>query len=491
MSATRSSLLAFLLGILAVAGFAPLYLHLVTLLALAGLLGLWAWASPRESARLGFAFGLGYFGTGVSWIYVSLHQFGAMPAFLAVGFTVLLAAVLALFPAAVGWVQAKAPLGTLRRTLAGAAAWTLAEWVRGWIFTGFPWLAAGYSQIPSSPLAGFAPLLGWLGVTGATLLAAAFLRAAFARRGRARWTMAGGLLLLLLAGGLLKNVEWTRPVGPPVSVSLLQGNIPQDVKWREDRLRLSLDTYAGLAATARGRLVILPETALPLFLDQVPPAYLELLAQGVKARGGDLVVGLPEYAPDGRRYFNSAFSLGTSPPQAYRKVHLVPFGEYIPLRPLLGWFVDLVSIPLTDFQAGAADQPPLAVAGQKVAVNICYEDVFGEEIIRPLPEATLLANLSNDAWFGDSLAPWQHMQMSQMRALETGRTVLRATNTGATAIIGPRGDVQAKLPHFTLAVLEGEAQGYAGATPYVRLGNLPVVGLALLGLFLAFRRRDT
>jgi apolipoprotein N-acyltransferase len=179
-----------------------------------------------------------------------------------------------------------------------------------------------------------------------------------------------------------------------------------------------------------------------------------------------------------QRYYNAVVSLGTSPTQGYAKSHLVPFGEFVP--PGFGWIVAVLRIPLSDFSRGSDGQRPLRLAGQRVALNVCYEDAFGPEIIRQLPEATLLANVSNVAWFGDSLAPAQHLRIARMRSIETGRTMLRATNTGVTAVIDPRGAVVGRLPSFSAGVLEASVQGYEGATPYVRAGNLPVVAAALL-----------
>ncbi len=491
----RGALWLFLplaLGVAAVGGFAPFYLYPLPVLALAVLFRLWRGMSARRAALGGLAFGAGYFGAGVSWIYVSMHEFGHMAAPLAVLATVVFCLFLALFPALAGWLQGRffAPHGR-RRLLAAAVFWAAAEWTRGWLFTGFPWLALGYSQVPAGPLAGYAPVLGVYGVSLAAALSAALLAGSLSlRRPFILHPLSFSLVFLLWAGGWgLKQVTWTTPVGKPVTVSLLQGDIPQDLKWREDRLQQSLATYARLMLMSEGRLVVLPETALPLFRHQVPEDYLALMAGRGQAAGGDVIVGLPEYASDGKEeYFNSAFSFGASPSQAYRKSHLVPFGEFIPFKPLFGWVVQVLQIPLSDFSRGAERQQPMRVAGQAVAVDICYEDVFGEEVIRQLPEATLLVNMSNDAWFGDSLAPWQHLQISQTRALETGRAMLRATNTGVTAIVGPRGDVERLAPAFTLAVLEGSAQGYAGATPYVRFGNYPAVALMVLLLAVLWRR---
>jgi len=235
----------------------------------------------------------------------------------------------------------------------------------------------------------------------------------------------------------------------------------------------------------------LPETALPLFYDNVPPEYLEDLAQHARRNGGDIILGLPERDFVQQAYYNSVLSLGTAPTQFYRKQHLVPFGEFVPLKPVFGPIVEAMQIPLTDFARGLPTQQPLAVAGQQVAMNICYEDVFGEEIIRQLPQATLLVNVSNDAWFGDSIAPRQHLQISQMRALESGRYMLRATNTGVTAIVNEKGRVMDQAPVFHAAALHGKAQGMSGATPYVRWGNAPFLVLmgGLLLLAVALRQR--
>ncbi|HET9700153.1 MAG TPA: apolipoprotein N-acyltransferase [Burkholderiales bacterium] len=495
---------ALLLGAASVAGYAPFHLFPLPVLGLAGLFWLWSRVeNSRGAALTGFAFGLGLFCTGTSWIYVSLHDFGAMPAPLAGLATFLFCALLALFPATVGWLQARIPLAPFPRfALLVPALWALSDWSRSWFLTGFPWLATGYSQVPASPLAGFAPLLGVFGVSLAAALSAGLLLLAAERRlpGPAgcataprAWPAIGLLGALWFAGFALKQVDWTEPAGGSLKVSLLQGNITQDLKWRPEKALATLDTYLRLAREAEGRLVILPETALPLFRHEVPPEYLEALARRVKGTGGDLLAGMPELTGP-REYYNSMVSLGASPTQVYRKHHLVPFGEFVPLRPLFGWVMNWLQIPLGDFSRGAPTQAPLAVADQKVAVNICYEDVFGEEIIRQLPEATLLANVSNDAWFGRSLGPQQHLQIAQARALETGRHLVRATNTGVTAVIDPRGRVLARAPEFTTTRLEAEVTGHTGATPYVRWGNWAVVlacAAMVLGPVAAARQRPT
>jgi apolipoprotein N-acyltransferase len=465
-----------------VLGFAPFYLYPLLIAALAVLIVLWRQAGSRRRALLiGFVFGLGYFLAGVSWVYVSLHDFGAMPAPLAAVLTLLFCCILACYPAAIGYTYYALGTSSVLATLVVLPAlWTLADWVRGWLFTGFPWIALGYSQVPASPLAGYVPIAGVYGATFATALSAALLVTLWTARKTLRaWLWSGALMSLWIGGYLLLQIAWTTPVGAPVSVSLLQGNIAQDLKWRPDRVASTLDAYRDLVVASHARLIVLPETALPLFLHEVPADYLAGLATHARSNGGDVLIGVPERSTS-RDYYNSVLSLGMAPAQTYRKSHLVPFGEFVPLKPLFGWFFEVTQIPLLDFSRGADTQQPLEVAGQRVAVDICYEDVFGAEIIRQLPQATLLVNVSNVAWFGRSMAPQQHLQISQARALETGRYMLRATNTGMTAIIDQRGKVREAAPEFTRAVVNGDVQGYAGTTPFVRWGNLPIIVLSLV-----------
>jgi apolipoprotein N-acyltransferase len=477
-------LFSLLGGAATVLAFAPFQLHPLAFLTFALLAHLWVHATPRRCAWIGFWFGLGLFGAGVSWVYVSLHQFGGMPAPLAAFATVVLCAFLALFPAAAGWLQARVPAGdAVRACLLIPAAWVLFEWLRGWILTGFPWLAVGYAAA-GWPLQGYAPLGGVFALSFLTVCVAGMLWLIV--RHKPKLAFAVMAVVLLLVGEALRHVPWTAPAGEPVATALLQGNIEQEMKFRPERYARILETYAQLAEATRARLIVFPETAVPGFFDRVDPAYLSRLEAAAKRNNGDLLLGVPYRARD--EYYNSVLTLGTSPQQAYHKVHLVPFGEFVP--PGFRWTLDLLSIPLSDFSRGTLEQPPLEVAGQRVAVNVCYEDAFGEEIARRLPEATLLVNVSNVAWFGDSLAPAQHLQIARLRAIETGRMHLAATNTGITAAIDRDGRVLKRLPQFAEARLEIAAQGYSGATPYVRLRDWPIVliSLGVLGLFVVRAR---
>jgi len=481
-------LTAALLGALAVAGFAPLGAFPLPILSLAGLFLLARGAAPKRAFLLGWAYGLGLFLAGVSWVYVSISTYGGMPAPLAALATLLFCAFVALFPALAlaGAARLAAP-GWRRLALALPAAWVLGEWVRGWILTGFPWLALGYSQAPDSPLAGFAPIVGVYGVGLLAALSAGLLAALAPAEGEAnkpRLPAFAALAAIWLSGLALQPIDWTRPTAAPVSVALLQGNIAQDLKFRPEKLDVTLRHYARAVLASDARLIVLPETALPLFRSSVPRDYLNLLAGHAKVRNGDLVLGLPE--DEGTRYYNSILTLGASPEGLYRKAHLVPFGEFVPFG--FRWAVELMSIPLGDFGRGAPDQPPLAAGGEKLAVNICYEDAFGEERLAAARESTLLVNLSNDAWFGASLAPRQHLQIGAMRSLEASRWQLRANNTGVTAILDHKGRVRAELTPFTAAALTGEAQGRTGSTPYLAMGNAPAIVLAVVLVVLARRR---
>jgi apolipoprotein N-acyltransferase len=480
--------LAALLGAAHALAFAPFHLPWLQWLALGGLFALaLPCLRPRDAAWAGLAFGLGWFGLGVSWVYVSMHVYGEMPAALAAAAAAAFCAFLALYPAAALWLGTRLARGAgPRALLALPAAWAGAEWLRGVLLTGFPWLASGYAHT-DGPLAGFAPVAGVHGVTLVAALLAGCVALA-ARRVRRHVPAAAALAVALLAGGqALRAVEWTTPAGAPLRVQLLQGNVPQNLKFADGGMALSEEAYLPLLANAaQADLVVMPESVLPLPLSYLPQPTLDALAE-VPRGGAALIFGI--FIEEPRvHYYNSAVGLAPGgAPQRYSKRHLVPFGEFIPWG--FRWFVDLMQMPIGDQQRGEALQPPMQLAGQRIAVNICYEDLFGAEIRQawrdPAQAPTLLLNLSNLGWFDDSLALPQHLQISRLRALETGRPVLRATNTGATAIIDARGRVVAQLPYLTRGVLSGEIQGHSGDTPYLRHGDAPALALILVALVAA------
>lgn len=450
-------------------------------------------ASIRQTALLGWAYGSGWMLCGIYWLFISMHRYGGMPAWMAALAVFLLAVFLGGFYACLlaggDWLRRRWRLGDAAALLLMfPTAWALSDWLRGWLLTGFPWLATGYAHT-DSPLAGFAPLIGVYGIGLLGAMAAGCLALLTARR-----VMPAAILAILFgAGAALAPLDWTEPNGKPVSVRLLQGNVPQDLKFDGDTAVATLALYADMIRQAPADLIATPETALPFFLHQLPPDYLPLLAAYARQSNSHLALGIP--VSDGpRRYANSMIGIAPAQDAArsyqyrYDKHHLVPFGEFIPFG--FRWFVDMMRIPLGDFSRAPVMQPPFRVGDQWVLPNICYEDLFGEEIAAQLaggggperPQASILLNLSNIAWFGDTIAVPQHLQISQMRARETGRPMLRATNTGATAVVDHKGRVQAQLPPFQAGVLATTVQGYRGATPYVRFGNLLFAGLALLAL---------
>ncbi|GAB6067405.1 apolipoprotein N-acyltransferase [Methylothermus subterraneus] len=476
------SLAALALGALLPLAFDPYDQAWLAPLALAGLFYLWQRAtSPRRAFGYGYLFGLTQFGWGVWWVFVSMHRYSGAGVLEAALLTALFIAFLALYPALAGWaaVRLRRPALLSWPALGLPTVWVAVEWLRGWLFTGFPWLEVGYSQV-DSPLAGFAPLLGGYGVGWLTALTASVLLIAWEKRLRAGpWVLVVGSIWL--AGMGLRSVAWTQPAGEPFRVALLQGNIAQDLKWQPETQAHILAAY--LRLTRRhldADLIVWPETAVPAFYHEVLDRLIVPLDQQAKAHGVDMLIGIPVLDLDTGRYYNALLSLGRSPGR-YDKRHLVPFGEFLPWRSVLGWVLEVLEIPLSDFTPGSRDQKPLKAAGFALAATICYEDAFARDALVGLPQAAYMVNVSNDAWFGDTIAPYQHLQMARMRALEAGRYLLRATNTGITAVIGPTGKVVAEAPAFVQTALTASVVPLAGATPYVILGDWPL-GLGVLGV---------
>ncbi|MGB5579712.1 MAG: apolipoprotein N-acyltransferase [Woeseia sp.] len=443
-------------------------------------------STPRGAARLGFAFGGGMFLAGTYWITISIHVFGQAPVVLAAFLMLCEVAVMAAWLALCGWLIARLGGGSpVRLLFVGPAAWLVIEWLRGWMFSGFPWLSLGYGQI-DSPLGSFLPIGGVYGVS----LLLAFSSASLVLALEPDWRLrALGLALLPWLLGLgMQTVSFTEPAGRPLRATVVQGGVSQDRKWLPEQFRPTLDLYRdALRAARESEIVVWPEVAIPSLDTQVQP-YLALLQRDLEP-DQSLLLGILEQ--DGAKIFNSVLKLDRSGREAYRKRRLVPFGEYFPVPDFVREWMRMLSLPHSDLAAGDAVQPLItSVGGQRIAVAICYEDAYGSEQLYAFPEATLIVNVSNDAWFGDSIAPHQHLQIARVRAREVGRYALRATNNGISGLIGAKGELLAVAPQFEFATLTLEVLPMRGTTPYSMTGNWLVVNLALLLLGLAFWTRN-
>ena len=464
----------------------------------------------KRGALTGFIFGLAYFLAGVAWVRVSMNEFGGMPLPLAWFSAFLFCAFLALYPMLAGaftaWAKPKNPWFF---AFVFASAWTFAEYLRAHLFTGFEWLSVGVSQATGTTSALTAMLFGSFGTTFLIVFVAAMTMPtarAISRVVRSVFTDAhpelgtwGGaelavgiyvltpVFFIYMMSYVVNAVAFGDATGKPLKISLLQGNVAQSMKWEPEKFAETLKLYEKLVTQAKGELIILPETALPAPLSRIPPEYIERLRGIANSKNANLIVGVP--VEEKGKFYNAAISLGVEDSQQYRKVHLVPFGEYMPLRGLLAWFYANLTIPMSDFSSGGALQPNIKVNGQSLGISICYEDAFARDVHRTLPDATLLVNISNDAWFGQSAAAEQHLQLSQMRAIEFGRPMLRANNTGITAVIDEKGRVTQRLAPFTEGILETTIQGRKGSTPYAAWGDLPILLICLAGLGIGAAQR--
>ena len=483
--------LAPLLGVLATLGFAPYGQWYLSLLALALLLALCARATPRRAALLGWLYGWAHFATGIYWVYISTHVYGGAPAWLGALLLVTLSGYLAAYPALAMGLAAR--FGLLRSPagwIGVPALWTLLELVRGWFYSGFPWLSLGEVAV-DTPMARLAPLVGVPGLSAVLVLAAfALYRLGVEHTARGRLLAAAALVAPGLAALLPPPSAWTRPAGAPQTVALVQSNIPQDEKWLPHMRLEALSRHWRLTQQAwPAKLVIWPEVALTQPLHQLKDDYLAQLSRQAAARDATVLLGILVF--EGDRHYNSIVTIGASSGR-YDKRHLVPFGEYFPIPDFLRPLMDVLDMPYKDFDAGADDQPLLALNGHRIEASICFEDVFGSEIGARARDAAYLVNVTNDAWFANSSAPHQHLAFSRLRAMETGRWFLRAANTGISALISPDGEIAQRAPQFEAVVLRGEVEPREGVTPYQRAGNLPLwLGSALLlaGAALWQRRR--
>jgi apolipoprotein N-acyltransferase len=475
-------LLAFAAGSLSVGAFSPFDWWWLLLPSLGLLFGLWMWTGGGAAFRLGLCFGFGQFGFGVSWVYISIQTFGGMPPVLA-GLCVFgLVLWLSLFPALTGWLQAKfRRLHPVARLLAVIpVTWTLLEWTRGWLFSGMPWLSNGYAML-ETPLVGLAPLGGVYLVGLLTSLAAGVLAMLFVRPGRVALVSLLLPALALLTGFLLDSHSWTRGEGDPIDVAIIQNNVPLRNKWNPDNRVAILQEYMDRSMElGDSDLVVWPEGAVPDYLENLPLEFWQTLA----IHPADFVLGTLHRPPGGNDYYNT-LAVVSDELHLYNKQHLVPFGEFFPMERLLDPILRHLTMPMADFSSWRSPQESVPVAGNRAAASICYEDAFPHEWRNQVAAAGFLINISEDMWFGDSLAPHQRLQMARFRAREMERPMVRSSNNGLSSLIDWRGRVTAVAPQFEKAVVTGTVSPRTGTTPFVRWGDWPALFLAGVMLVVA------
>lgn len=493
-----ADILALGAGAALVLAFAPFAWWLIVVLAPAVLMFLWLDCPAHRAFRRGYLFGLSFFGVGVSWVFNSIYEFGDAPAFLALLITLAFVLFLSLYPALTGALIARltnVPEG-IKLALVFPSVWVLMEWLRSWVITGFPWLLVGQAHA-ETPLVGIIPVFGVLGASWLSLSTSGLVVLILTVQGQIRWLSLVTIVCIWGGTNFLGKVPWVEPAGAPFSASLIQGNVSQDAKWLPENRQATLNLYRDLTRKHfTSDLVVWPESAVPAFYRQLERTYFMPLMQEARNNRTQLVVGVFYYDPNTDRAYNSMASLGDSV-EFYHKRHLVPFGEFMPLRGLLVWMDDFLNIPMSDLGAGRGT-PVLNFGKLAAGVSICYEDAYGNEVIDALPAANFLINVSNDAWFGDSLAPHQHLEIARLRAVETGRFLLRATNTGISAVINERGEILSRSPQFKTDVLTDTVIPMKGLTPFARWGNWAIVTLLLVSLLIItasaqirYRRKST
>lgn len=473
--------IAFFCGALLPVAFAPISFYPLAIIVPAIMFWVWQGSSLGLAFRRGYLFGFGLFAVGASWVYIAISDFGFTSWPVALLLTHIFVAFLALFPAfqALLSVFLARYLNQFLVMPVFIVVWVLFEWIRGWFMTGFPWLNLGYSFI-DSPLVGYAPILGVYGLSLLAVISAVAVLKIFSSRNLLSISLIFFVTGIWIIGSAFQTVQWTKEKDKPLSVAIVQANLPQITKWDPEQIMFRMNTYAEMTEPLWGNydLVMWPENALTILWQDAPFAYKEKLKNRAKQSSTTLVIGLP-YGDVDSKYYSSLLVLDEKQ-SVYHKRHLVPFGEYVPLPDFMKQLAGFFNLPMSGFSHGAPHQQHLVAAGQKMAPSICYEDAFGEELIEFLPEASLLINGSNNAWYGKSWAPHQHLQIARMRAVETERQLIRSTTTGISALIDHRGKFLKQSPQFERALLIGEVQPRSGATPYVSYGNYPVISLVLL-----------
>ena len=481
--------IVFIAGALLALAFSPVDFYFLSVLSPAVLFYSFLFVTPRRAAWLGWWFGLGFFTIGVSWGFVAIYVFGLSSIFVSAILTFIGISLMAAYLALQGYLSVFfiRKFNITNRAVILIVVfplfWALLEWFRGWFLTGFPWLSLGYSQT-NSVLSGYAAVLGVYGISWLVALSAGLVLFALLQSNK-KIIVLFTVVSIWIGGFLLLQVDWTEIKGKPLKVSLIQGNVEQRNKWDPDHFEKRKQRYLSLTRKHwDSDLILWPENSLTIFHHQLEESIFIPLAKEAKKHNSDIILGLPYMDQETDEYFSSLMAINhiSNKEQFYHKSHLVPFGEYVPLASLLRGLITFFDLPMSGFTPGKYEQKLLIAAGQKIAPTICYEDAFGEDLIRFLPEATLILNASNNAWYGDSFAPHQHVQISQMRALETGRDLMRVTTNGVSALINYKGKIISHSPQFKAYVVTGLVQPRKGATPYVRFGNYALIFIIVLGL---------
>jgi apolipoprotein N-acyltransferase len=472
--------------------FAPFHLYYLAPLSLCLLLCSWLRSTTKNAVLNGFLFGLAFYGTSVYWVYISMHDFGLMPAVLAGPITLLFVAALASFFAVFGFlfVHFFRNENFTKYLLAFPAIWTLFEWVREWFLTGFPWMQLGYSQTASVLGRGFGPVMGVYGISFLVALMAGLIMLLLTLSNwKKRTVCILSLVFIWVVGYLLNGIHWTQPIGHPLNVSIIQGNIPQTIKWSPNIVKPTLDRYTYLTQKSwlNNDLIIWPEAAIPLpkpYADR----FLNPLSHEAISHQTTLLTGIPIQVNE-NEFYNAAIAIGHSTGSYYKR-HLVPFGEYIPFQKYSEKLFRWLKIPMSDFTPGPKKQSLINIQRIPTAIYLCYEIAFPSLVHSDFPEAQLLILLTDDAWFGRSIAADQHIQIAQMRSLETGRYTITATNNGITAVISPHGKIVKRLPKFKTSILNGQVIAMTGQTPWIYFGNTPILILLATLLGIAYKYRN-
>jgi len=476
-----ASLACFLLGAITVLSFAPFSYWWLSFICLAGLLYFLSRADAKQSARLGFLFGLGLYIFGVFWVYISLSTYGGMPLWMGSIAVLGFAAILSAFIASYAFLSAYLSRpNTPKRWLALAIFWPVFEWLKSWVLTGFPWLDIGYTQVPSW-------LLAWAPIGGVYLvsLIVVVISICLCFLIRSRVVPVCAILLIAISSYFLNQVQWSQPDGSAVEIGILQGNVDLEEKWSAQHRQKVLQDYSRLgrelASLKDIDLLVMPETALPLYLHQLDQQFWrDFGLDNVALLTGVLEADFSKSA-DQADIYNAAVLVCDGQNQVYRKRHLVPFGEYLPLRFLFNWVLEYLQFPMSDMASWQGEQALKCGEKLNIGLSICYEDAFSGELQQYSGEATVLVNISEDAWFGDSLAPHQREQMAQMRARELSRPMIRSANSGPSTFIDERGRIVKRSAQFEVVSMSHSVQPQTGRTPFKRYGEW-VVYLCLLGL---------